>query len=102
MANGVIGLAGKRYDGALPARPIRVKSSHLRTSVLRRFIGKHRRELATYLAERSGADPYSVDRAIEGVVASGRLTIDAQGIIHHAQAGPPAEGNHELPLDWSA
>lgn len=102
LANGVIGLAGKRYDGALPARPIRVKSSHLRTTVLRRFIGKHRRELATYLAERSGADPYSVDRAIEGVVASGRLTIDAQGIIRHVQAGPPGPGNHELPLDWSA
>lgn len=101
LPNGVIGLAGKRYDGALPAPPIRVKSSHLRTTVLRRFIGKHRRELATYLAERSGADPYSVYRAIEGVVASGRLTIDAQRIIRHVQAGSPGPGNHELPLEWS-
>lgn len=101
LNGGFIGLADKHGEKPPPAPPVRVKSSQLRTSVFRKFIGKPRHELAAYLAQRSGADLYYVDRAIDGVVAAGRLTIDAKGFILAAGGATPGHVDGELPFTWS-
>ncbi|HMQ75292.1 MAG TPA: hypothetical protein PKE21_14285 [Flavobacteriales bacterium] len=102
IGGGYIGLTGKAYQQPAPPPPTRVPASLLRTSVLLRFIGAHRRELTRYLAERSGADLRRVERAVAGVVASGRLSIDAQGYIRRLGEAAQGPAGDELPLDWSA